>query len=209
MAAGRTGRRPGDPALTRQAILEAARTAFADHGYESTSIRRVAGDADVDPALVHHYFGSKEDLFLAALDVPVTPDEVLSSALAGGADEVGERLVRTFLSIWDSPRGAAAAAMLRSAVAHPWIAKLLREFILNRVAKRALSELGISDQVELRASLVASQMLGLALTRHLLDFEPIASAQAETVVAALAPTIQRYVTGDISAEPAASVRLRR
>ncbi len=203
MAARRTGRRPGDPALTRQAILDAARGAFADHGYESTSIRRVASDAGVDPALVHHYFGSKEDLFLAALDVPVTPDEVLKSALAGGVDEVGERMVRTFLSVWDSPRGTAAAAMLRSAVAHPWIAKLLREFMLNRVAKRALAELGITDQVELRATLVASQLLGLALTRHVLDFEPIASVPGETVVAALAPTIQRYVTGDISAEAGA------
>lgn len=201
MAARRTGRRPGDPAQTRQAILDAAGAAFAANGFEQTSIRKVAGEAGVDPALVHHYFGTKDALFLATLDVPVDPEELIPQIVAGGRDEVGERLVRTFLSVWDSPRGVATVAVLRSAVAHAWIARLLQEFLFSRIIARVFSELGVERaELEARGSLVASQMLGLALTRHVLRFEPIASASPEWVVAALAPTIQRYVTGDLPAE---------
>jgi len=202
MAARRTGRRPGDPAQTRQAILDAAAAAFTEGGFEKTSVRRVAGDAGGEPALVHHYFGTKDALFLPTLDVPADPDELVPQIVAGGRDEVGERLVRTFLSVWDSPRGAAAVAVLRSAVAHAWIARLLREFVFSRIIARVFTELGVErEDQELRAVLIASQMLGLALTRHVLRFEPMASASPEAVVAALAPTIQRYVDGDVAGDP--------
>jgi hypothetical protein len=114
---------------------------------------------------------------------------------------VGERLVRTFLSIWDSPRGDAGVAILRSAVAHPRIARLLREFVFTRVILPAFTEIGLDDDPlrDRRATLVASQILGLALTRYVLRFEPLASASEAELVAAIGPTLQRYITGDIDA----------
>lgn len=195
----RTGRRPGDPAQTRQAILDAATQGFAENGFGRTSIRMVAASAGVDPALVHHYFGTKDRLFMAALNVPIDPKEIVPLVVAGGRDEVGERLVGTYLSVWDSPRGSAAVAVLRSAVAHPWIAQLLREFMFTRVVLPAFAEMGIDDDADRdrRATLAVSQMLGLALTRYVLRFEPLASAPQAELIAAVGPTIQRYMTGDI------------
>ena len=198
---GRTGRRPGDPADTRKSILDAAMQTFAETGFEKASIRKIAASAKVDPALVHRYFGTKDELFIAALDVPMVPSEVLPRVVEGGPAEVGERLVRTFLSVWDSPRGGAGVAMLRSAVAHPWIARLLREFVFTRVILPAFAELGLDEDPlrDRRATLVASQILGLALTRYVLRFEPLASASEAELIAAIGPTLQRYITGDIDA----------
>ncbi|MGW5560036.1 TetR/AcrR family transcriptional regulator [Micromonospora sp. NPDC003944] len=193
----RTGRRPGNPG-TREAILDAARTAFADRGFDAASIRAIAGTAQVDPALVHHYFGSKDQLFLAAMNFPVDPGQLLPKVLAGDRDRVGERLVRIFLGIWDSPTGSAAQALLRSAVSNEWTARLLREFVTTQVLRRVLENLDV-DPVELplRGSLVATQMIGLAMMRHVVRLEPVASADPETLVAAIGPTIQRYLTAPL------------
>ncbi|MCX4471048.1 TetR family transcriptional regulator [Micromonospora sp. NBC_01655] len=194
----RTGRRPGNPD-TREAILDAARAGFAERGFDATSIRSIAGAAGVDPALVHHYFGSKDRLFLAAMNAPLDPGELLPGMLGGDADGIGERLVRTFLGIWDSPAGAAAVALLRSGVSNEWTARLLREFLVTQVLRRVLDHLDV-DPAErpLRGSLVATQMIGLAMMRHVIRLEPVASAPAETLVAAIAPTVQRYLRGHLS-----------
>ncbi|MEU7971729.1 TetR family transcriptional regulator [Micromonospora sp. NPDC049089] len=193
----RTGRRPGNPG-TREAILDAARTAFAERGYDAASIRGIAGTAQVDPALVHHYFGSKDQLFLAAMNFPVDPGQLVPRVLAGDRDAVGERMVRIFLGVWDSPAGSAAQALLRSAVSNEWTARLLREFVTTQVLRRVLENLDV-DPVELplRGSLVATQMIGLAMMRHVVRLEPVASADPETLVAAIGPTIQRYLTGPL------------
>ncbi|MFE9918915.1 TetR family transcriptional regulator [Micromonospora sp. NPDC005553] len=193
----RTGRRPGNPG-TREAILDAARTAFAERGYDAASIRGIAGTAQVDPALVHHYFGSKDQLFLAAMNFPVDPGQLVPRVLAGDRDGVGERMVRIFLGVWDSPAGSAAQALLRSAVSNEWTARLLREFVTTQVLRRVLENLDV-DPVELplRSSLVATQMIGLAMMRHVVRLEPVASADPETLVAAIGPTIQRYLTGPL------------
>ncbi|MET8259416.1 TetR family transcriptional regulator [Micromonospora sp. NPDC005205] len=193
----RTGRRPGNPG-TREAILDAARTAFAERGYDAASIRGIAGTAQVDPALVHHYFGSKDQLFLAAMNFPVDPGQLVPRVLAGDRDGVGERMVRIFLGVWDSPAGSAAQALLRSAVSNEWTARLLREFVTTQVLRRVLENLDV-DPVELplRGSLVATQMIGLAMMRHVVRLEPVASADPETLVAAIGPTIQRYLTGPL------------
>src|SRR5919204_863212 len=98
----RRGRRPGAPD-TRATILEAARASFAESGFAGTTIRRVASAAGVDAALVHHYFGTKDDLFLAAMELPVDPRQALAPALADGAEGAGERLLRVFLTLWDDP----------------------------------------------------------------------------------------------------------
>ncbi|GAA2517023.1 TetR family transcriptional regulator [Pilimelia columellifera] len=194
----RTGRRSGSPD-TRGAILTAARTAFAGRGYDRASIRGIAAEAGVDPALVHHYFGTKDQLFLATLDLPINPAELIPAAVAGGIDGAGRRLVALALSVWDSPAGAAGAALLRSAMSSEWSARLLREFLVTQVLRRVFAQLGITDdpQSELRAALVASQLAGLVMTRYLLRFEPLASADPSVIAAAVGPTIQRYLTDDL------------
>lgn len=201
--ARRTGRRPGNPD-TRESILTAARDAFAERGFEAASIRGIATSAGVDPALVHHYFGTKEQLFKACMNFPVDPAEVLPQVLSGGPDEIGERLVRFFLRVWDSPAGVGAVALMRSAVSNEWTARLLREFVTTQMIRHVVPKL-TTDPAEapLRASLVASQMAGLAMVRYVLKLEPLASAPAEVVVAAVAPNIQRYVNGDLGAVHAA------
>ncbi len=197
--ARRTGRRPGNPD-TREAILSAAREAFAERGYDAASIRQIATSAGVDPALVHHYFGTKEQLFLEAVQMPIDPREIIPLVAAPGVDGIGERLIRTFLSVWDSPRGATAAALLRSAVTNEWTAKLLREFVVTQILRRGIKELKLdmnTSEGALRASLVASQLVGLGTVRYILKVEPLASASTDQVVAAIGPTIQRYINGDI------------
>ncbi|WP_346539340.1 TetR family transcriptional regulator [Micromonospora sp. DPT] len=198
MTPRRTGRRPGNPD-TRQAILAAARTTFAERGFDAASIRVIAAAAGVDPALVHHYFGSKEELFRATVEIPLDPAELLPAVLAGGVDGVGERLVRTFLGVWDSPAGKAAVALLRSAVNNDWTARLLREFLVTQVLRRVLDHLDVPPaELPLRGSLVATQMAGLAMMRYVIRLEPVASADPETLVAAVGPTVQRYLTGDLA-----------
>ncbi|MEV4482299.1 TetR family transcriptional regulator [Micromonospora coxensis] len=197
MTPRRTGRRPGNPD-TRDAILAAARTAFGERGFDATSIRMIATAAGVDPALVHHYFGSKDQLFRATVDIPVDPAELLPAVLAGAPEEVGARLVRLFVRVWDSPTGTAAVALLRSAATNEWTARLVREFLVTQVLRRVLDHLAVApDELPLRGSLVASQMIGLAMMRYVIRLEPVASADPETLVAALGPTVQRYLTGDL------------
>ncbi|MFC0528875.1 TetR/AcrR family transcriptional regulator [Phytohabitans kaempferiae] len=199
--ARRTGRRPGNPD-TREAILAAARETFAERGFDAASIRGIATSAGVDPALVHHYFGTKEQLFKTAMDFPIDPAEVLPQVLAGAPEQVGERLVRFFLRIWDSPAGAAGVALMRSAVSNDWSARLMREFVTTQMLRHVLPKFSADPaEAPLRASLVASQMAGLAMVRYVLKLEPLASAPPEVVVAAVAPNVQRYVTGELGAPP--------
>ncbi|RIV38348.1 TetR/AcrR family transcriptional regulator [Micromonospora radicis] len=195
--ARRTGRRPGNPA-TRDAILDAARAAFAQRGFDASTIRAIAASAGVDPALVHHYFGNKDQLFLAAMQAPVDPRELLPKVLAGDRDGLGERLVRMFLTVWDSPAGTAGVALLRSAVSNEWTARLLREFLATQVLRRVLDHLDVDPaELPLRGSLVATQLIGLAMMRHVVRLEPVASATPESLVALVGPTVQRYLTGDL------------
>jgi AcrR family transcriptional regulator len=191
---GRTGRRPGNQD-TREAILASARTAFAERGIDGASIRLIAAGAGVDPALVHHYFGTKDQLFLAAMRAPIDPAEVIPQILAGDLSGVGVRLVQGILRLWDSPVGGAAVGLVRSAVSNEQIAAMLREFVLNRILKRIIAELHL-DPADglLRATLVASQVAGLIMLRYVIRLEPIASTDIDTIAAIVGPTIQRYLT---------------
>jgi AcrR family transcriptional regulator len=190
----RTGRRPGNQD-TRQAILSAARQAFAERGFDGASIRQIATSAGVDPALVHHYFGAKDKLFLATMAAPIDPGELIPKIFEAGLDGIGERLVRTFLGVWDSPAGSSAAALFRSALQHEWSARMLREFLVTQVLRRAVGHLQL-DPVDAprRAALVASQMAGIVMVRYILKIEPMASMSQDEIVYSIAPTIQRYLT---------------
>lgn len=192
---GRRGRRPGSPD-TRAAILAAARERFAAEGFAGTTIRGVAGDAGVDPALVHHYFGTKDDLFLAALALPVDPRKLLADAITGPATEAAEPLLRTFLSIWDDQELQPGLVATARRILEPGGDKLIREGFLPVVLLPVGEGLGI-DHPELRMPLVASQVIGLILARYLLRVEPIASLAPDELVAIYGPTIQRYLTGPL------------
>ncbi len=192
----RTGRRPGESGA-RAAILSAARTAFGERGYDGTSIRAIARDAGVDPALVHHYFGTKADLFQAAALLPLDPALIVTTLTGGRERDVGERVVRLFLGVWESPDGRGAfLGLLRSAVSNPAAAAALRGLIARDLLEpvaRAMDR----PNAPLRATLVASHMIGLAMARHVVQVEPLSSASPDELVRAVAPAIQRYLTGDI------------
>jgi AcrR family transcriptional regulator len=189
------GRRPGAPD-TRAAILAAARTSFAGKGYAGTTIRGIASAAGVDAALVHHYFGTKDDLFVAALELPIDPREALAPALVGGPEGAGERVLRVFVGVWDDPRNTPVLVAFARSVLDPSAEHLLSEGFLPVVLQPVGRALGL-DRPDLRMSLVASQLIGIILGRYVLALEPLASLSAEALVTTYAPTIQRYLTGDL------------
>jgi len=203
--AGRTGRRAGDSG-TREAILAASRKRFAEHGYDGATIRRIAADAGVDPALVHHFFGTKERLFAAAMRLPVVPGELIAATLAAGpgpGESLGELMVRTVLRVWDVHEiRDILLGVLRSAATSPQAMTMLREFVTEAIVDRLSAAARPGDPEEpagarYRASLVASQILGLLMTRYVLGLEPLAAADLDTLVAAIGPTVDRYLTGDL------------
>jgi AcrR family transcriptional regulator len=196
-AAGRpaAGRRPAG-SDTRGLILAAARSAFASTGYDATSLRGIARAAGVDSALVVHYFGSKDRLFAAMMRLPDGFAENVVALAAQGRDGLGERLTRFFLAIWEDPVAREPMlALIRSAVSNEQAAATLRGFVTDALLARVAAALEASDQ-HLRATLAGSQLIGMAMLRYAVRVEPLASADVETVVAWLAPTLQRYFTAD-------------
>jgi AcrR family transcriptional regulator len=147
---------------------------------------------------VHHYFGSKDQLFLAAIEAPADPADLLPEALAAGPDELGTAVVRTLLRVWDGPTQAAGLALVRSAISSEWTAKLLREFLVTQVLRRVMATLDLPRaERDARGALVATQLIGLVMARYVLRVEPLASAAPETLVAAIGPAVQHYLTGDL------------
>jgi AcrR family transcriptional regulator len=191
----RSGRRPGASG-TREAILVAARARFAEVGYDRATIRAIAVQAGVDPALVIHFFGSKQQLFLAAIELTINPAEAIPAMLEDGLDGLGERLARFYLDMWEGPETRnGVAGILRSAFSHEDAAALLRRFLGSEVFGRLAAELP-GDDAPLRVELAGSHLIGLAIARYVVEVEPLASANPEAVIAAVGPTIQRYLTGD-------------
>jgi AcrR family transcriptional regulator len=192
----RAGRRPGESG-TREAILDAAVRAFADEGYDRTSLRGVAAAAGVDPALVLHYFGSKEGLFQAALELPMQPQDVFAHGLAAGREQLGATVVRMFLEAWEPPETRVRlTAMLRSAMTNEAAMGMIRDLLTRQVFGPITEMLGVPD-AQLRATLVGSQLVGLAIMRFIGRLEPLASASTDELVAAIGPTVQRYLTSEI------------
>ena len=194
MTKPRTGRRPGDSG-TRSAILAAAREAFAQRGYGGATFRGIAAQAGVDPALIRHYYGTKENLFAAAMQLPMSPADALDEAVRGDPEQLGERILAGAMSVWEQPQARyAALGVIRAAATYDQAAGMVRQFVERAIVHRIANALD-SPEAELRASLSASQVAGLIVTRYLLQIEPIASLPAEQVRAAVAPTLQRYLTG--------------
>lgn len=193
----RRGRPPRtESAGTRDRILTAAREVFSERGYEKTSVRGIAKAAGVDPALVHHYFGTKEQVFEAAIEVAFAPalkaPEILDE---GTPDEVGERLTRFFFGLWEDPTTRAPLlAIVRSAVNNETAAAVFRRLIAGQLLRRIAVQLDWPD-AELRAELAAAQLVGCAVLRYVIKAEPLASADPERIIARLAPVVQGHLTG--------------
>ncbi|HEX6417816.1 MAG TPA: TetR family transcriptional regulator [Acidimicrobiales bacterium] len=181
---------------TRDRILAAARSAFAERGFAATSLRSIAAAAGVDPALTIHYFGSKANLFVAAVEPPVDPVALFAS-VPTDPEGAGTRLAATFLTALDNDHvREALLGVLRTAVTDEATTEVLRAMVTERVVAPAVEALGV-DHPDLRATLVGSQLIGLVVARHVLRVEPLASAPVDTLVAAIGPTLQRYLTGDL------------
>ncbi|AOW91287.1 TetR family transcriptional regulator [Streptomyces olivaceus] len=200
-AGGATTRRRGRPprtesAGTRDRILTTAREEFSERGYEKTSVRGIAKAAGVDPALVHHYFGTKEQVFAAAVEVAFAPALEAPGAIADGPlAGVGERLTRFILGVWENPATRTPLlAILRSAVNNETAAAVFRRLIADQVLHRVAAQLDPPD-AELRVELAAAQLVGCAMLRYVVKVEPLASADAEQIVARLAPVVQGHLTG--------------
>jgi len=191
------GRRPG-PSRTRETILEVARDEFARRGFDAATVRQIAGRAGVDPAMIAHHFGSKQQLFLAALQVPFDPAAEIAGVIDGPSGQLAARLLTRLLSVWDSPAGAGAIAAVRTAVQRDETAGLLRDLALSQALRPLIAVMpGTPEERLWRANLAASQIIGLIFTRYVVRLEPLASAPPPDVVAAIAPTLQRYLTGPV------------
>jgi AcrR family transcriptional regulator len=185
--------RPVDETDRRAAIVAAARTEFAGKGYDGASIRAIAARATVDPALVHHYFGTKEQVFVAAMSLPFDPATALPDVLAGDPQQLGERLTRLFLTVWEDARTREPLlALLRSAMTREAAATMMREFVSQALLGRVAGALAGPD-APLRAQAAVSQLIGTAMLRYVLQVEPVASAPVEELVAVLSPAVQLHL----------------
>jgi len=201
--AGRKRRgRPAGSSNTRQRILASARELFARNGISNTSIRAVAAAAGVDSALVHHYFGTKEQLFATAVQIPIDPMDVIGPLREVPVEELGYRLPSILLPLWDSEVGAGFIATLRSILAGSEV-NLFRTFIQDVIAVE------IGPRVDnppgsgiVRVQFVASQLVGVVTARYILKLEPFASLPAQQIADTIAPNLQRYLTGDLPDLPA-------
>ncbi|MBL3687909.1 TetR/AcrR family transcriptional regulator [Leucobacter zeae] len=185
--------RPKGGSDSRSRILAAAVDVFGEHGYEGTTIREIAGRAGVDSALVHHYFGTKADLFAEAANVPLRPDVVVPMILSGPREEVGARIVRYVLEAFEDDRVRRRGVMLlRTAVGGKVGTPLIVGFLSRELLPRVAGRLDVPD-AELRADLVASQIAGMLMIRYVLGVQPIAGASIDDLVGRVGPTIQRYL----------------
>ncbi len=170
-------------------LLQNARRMFAEGGYNHTSVRDIAAEAGVDPAMIRHYFGSKAELFRATMGWPFDPGQIATQIKSGDRSEIGERLTRVFFGAWEEPDSRAPLlAILRGAATHEESATLVRQFIQTRLYPQIAAVLE-DPKAELRVDLAMAQLLGIAYLRHILCVEPIASTPIDELVARVAPVI--------------------
>ncbi|HEY7946283.1 MAG TPA: TetR family transcriptional regulator [Acidimicrobiales bacterium] len=195
----RAGRRPGK-ADTRAQIIAAARAAFAELGYEQASIRGIARRASVDPALVHHYFADKAELYIETMHLPMDPHQVQADVVDSPGGFSGERLVERFLAQWEMPSAGAASSsfvtLAQAITASPHTADAMREFLNDRLTFHGIA--GEDEETQRRRrALVSSQLIGLAWNRYVMRLEPMASADRSDIARWVGPTIDRYAQGDL------------
>ena len=197
MASGTRGRRPAGSG-TREAIAAAARRQFGEVGYQRASLRSIAAEAGVDPRLVLHFFGSKQQLFASVVELPFDPETTFDALMAAGEQGLGRRVAEFLFGILDSPEGRkTATGLIRAAASEEEAAATIRDLVAERLLLPLASRVG-RDRPELRASLVASQIVGLAMARHVVGLTPLATASRDELVAALAPVFDHYLTGPLA-----------
>jgi AcrR family transcriptional regulator len=189
----RTGRRPGS-GDTRADILASARAQFGAKSFHQATIRGIAAEARVDPALVHHYFGTKEDLFAASIDLPLRPTDIADVLLAGGLESVGRNVATLFFSMWENTETRdPLMAMLRGAFDNEQGAAVLREFFGSALLGRVAPQIG-GPNAELRVSLAVSHLVGVAVLRYVIGFPSLVKVPVEQLIETLSPRIQAYFT---------------
>ncbi|MHB8959462.1 MAG: TetR/AcrR family transcriptional regulator [Candidatus Limnocylindrales bacterium] len=194
--AGRRGRRPGS-GDTRGRVLESARAIFAERGFDGTTIRDVAARAEVDPALVHHYFGTKQRLFVAAMEFPIEIGAVIPAIAAGPPERIGDRIIAAFVGLWDRPEvRPTLLGVARSATTDSVAAAMFRGVLVDGPLQAIAGLLGTPD-APMRATLVGSQLIGLAMVRYVAELEPIASMRPDELATLMGPTLTRYLLGDL------------
>jgi AcrR family transcriptional regulator len=192
----RPGRPPGT-SDTRERILSNARELFSRNGIDKTSIRSIASAAGVDAALVHHYFGTKQQLFAAAIHIPIDPMQVIAPMRETPVEELGLMLPSVLLPLWDSEMGSGLIATLRSLLAGQEVGlvrSFLQEVISAEIGKRVDDPPGSG---RIRVQFVASQLVGVVMARYILELEPFKSLPVQQVAETIAPNLQRYLTGDL------------
>ncbi|MFN6551848.1 TetR/AcrR family transcriptional regulator [Mycolicibacterium septicum] len=189
--------RPAGPSDRRERILASARELFSRNGIDKTSIRAIAADAGVDAALVHHYFGTKTQLFAAAIHIPIDPMTVIGKLKEVPVEQIGHTLPSILLPLWDSEIGKGFVATLRSILAGndvSLVRSFLQEIIIGEIGPRVDNPPGSS---RVRIQFVASQLVGVAMARYILELDPFATLPADQIAETIAPTLQRYLTGDL------------
>jgi len=193
------GRRPGH-ADTRGAIVDAAKRIFAGKGYDGASLRAIAREAGVDPALVHHYFDGKASLFVAAMALPFDPRHVQEQTSSSSSPSVGAGIILGFLTMWDQAEGTGSsfAACVAAMAAATNVADAMREFVAERVWDNSPTNPGESAALtRQRRALVSSQLMGLAFTRYILRVPPVSTATPRQIARWAGPTLDRYISGSI------------
>jgi AcrR family transcriptional regulator len=205
----RRGRRPGNRD-TRGEIQAAAQNAFAKGGLSGVSLRSIATDAGVDVALIHHYFHTKEELFLAIMQIPLPIHDLVAPLRVGGTDGLGQRLLRAMLAIWESDLQASLVASLRTAVDEPATTRAMQEFLAAEVLGQVLHTLPYPEtEANRRLGLVASQLGGLMIGRYILKLPALVDMSVEELAVAVAPTLQRYIDGPVDGVSSASEEPKR
>ena len=172
--------------------MTAARRVFAEQGYDGATVRGIAAEAGVNAALLHHFFGTKQQLFVAAMNLPINPAEQLPLLLSGRSDEIGERVARLFLGLWGDPRSRTPfLALLRSVASNEQAAAMMRQFMMRTVLTRIAQDRGVPP---LRAAAAAAQMIGLVMLRYVVQAPPLVDATDDEIIELIAPVLQRYLT---------------
>ena len=193
---GRGRRSDSDAAQTRRTIIDVARRQFAERGFRGASVRKIASEAGIDPSLINHHFGDKAQLLLATMELPFDPLERIAGVLDGPLDDLAAPLIRTFCTSWDPHRDVFATLVrssLDGAMKNPPMIELAQNVIIERITSRI-----DGDDAQLRAALIASQLIGLALTRYVARLEPVASSPINDVVNLYSPAMQHLITPDRS-----------
>ncbi|MFC6324742.1 TetR family transcriptional regulator [Microbacterium koreense] len=194
----RRGRPRGGTPDGKSRIRKAAITEFGAHGYDGATVRGIADRAGVDPALIHHHFGSKADLFADVVGAPAQPGRLLAAALEGDVHGAGERIARAAFTPWESPSfRSRGVAVMRAAVGSKRMSKLAASYFSREMVTQIEGVLAPDPQASRRAGLVVSQVLGVFLTRHVLEFGAARDIPLDQLVTAVGATLQRYLTGPL------------